>query len=150
MPPQDLDDLTLAARDGLPDDLLHLRKKYPRETWAGHANLGEWVQFWLGRHGIFRNLGTMMNDGCAQLQGRQISVGEFNPWFAPRLEFFLGHLDLHHRIEEFHIFPAFARAEPALQRGFALLESDHQEIHVLVDNLQEAAARLAAAEADND
>jgi len=151
MPPSNSDNFSLASREGLPDDLLGLRQKYPRDTWAGHANLGEWVRFWLERHGIFRELGAMMNDGCAQLQGQQISAGDFNPWFTPRLEFFFGHLDLHHRIEEFHIFPAFARAEPALQRGFTLLESDHQEIHVLVDNLQEAAARLVAAgEADGD
>jgi len=144
MPRSTPNNLTLATRNGLPDDPLRLREKYPRDTWTGHANLGEWVQFWLERHGVFRELGAMMNDACAQLQNQQISVGEFDPWFTPRLEFFFGHLDLHHRIEEFHIFPAFARAEPALQHGFTLLESDHQEIHLLVDALQEAATRLAA------
>ena len=145
MPRSPSDDLALAARNGLPDDLLLLLRKYPRDSWTGHANLGEWVRFWLERHGIFRELGAMMNDACTQLLGQRISAGEFSPWFGPRLEFFFGHLDLHHRIEEFHIFPAFARAEPALRHGFTLLESDHQEIHLLVDNLQEAAARLAAA-----
>lgn len=150
-PPSTSNDLALASRHGLPGDLLRLREKYPRDTWTGHANLGEWVCFWLERHGIFRELGAMMNDACAQLLDQQISAGEFNPWFGPRLEFFFGHLDLHHKIEEFHIFPAFARAEPALQRGFTLLESDHQEIHLLIDSLQEAAARLAnAGEAASD
>lgn len=146
IPPSKSDEFTLAARNGLPEDLLHLRAKYPRDTWTGNENLGEWVQFWLGRHGMFRELGAMMTDACEQLQGERISAGEFVPWLTPRLEFFFGHLDLHHKIEEFHIFPAFARAEPALQRGFTLLESDHQEIHVLVDALQAATTRLVAAE----
>ena len=140
------DKIALATRDGLPDDLLRLRQKYPRETWPGHANLGEWVRFWLDRHGMFRELGTMINDACEQLQGGRISIDEFKPWFASRLEFFFGHLDLHHRIEEFHIFPVFAKAEPALQHGFTLLESDHEAIHTLVDNMQIAATQLLAPE----
>jgi len=141
----DLDDHTLGIRSGLPDDLLRLRAKYPRESWPGHANLGEWVQFWLSRHGIFRDVGAMLDTGCAQMLDGQLVIGEFRPWFMPRLQFLLGHLDLHHRIEEFHIFPAFARAEPGLAQGFALLEADHDVIHRLVDALTDAAAGLAKA-----
>lgn len=138
-------DLSLAIRSGLPDDLLGLRSKFPREAWPGHANLGEWTQFWLSRHRMFRDLDAMLSDACDKLQGGEIGIGEFTPWFLPRLEFLLGHLDLHHKIEEFHIFPAFARAEPMLERGFVLLESDHQEIHALTDAMQSAAAQLSNA-----
>ena len=88
----------------------------------------------------------MINDACEQLQGGRISIDEFKPWFAPRLEFFFGHLDLHHKIEEFHLFPVFARTEPRLQHGFTLLESDHQAIHALVDNLHNAITPLLAPE----
>jgi hemerythrin-like domain-containing protein len=140
------DNFALAARHGLPDDLLRLRLKYPRDTWSGHANMGEWVQFWLERHRMFRELGTMLTDACEQLQSGRVSAGELAPWFAPRLEFLLGHLDLHHRIEEYHLFPVFAKAEPALHHGFTLLEGDHRAIHTLVDALQGSAARLAAAD----
>lgn len=146
MPQAGPDDLRLGTRAGLPDDLLRLRRKYPRDTWPGHANLGEWVQFWLERHGMFREVGAMLSDACEQMQEGRISAAELAPWFAPRLEFFLGHLDLHHRIEEFHIFPAFAKAEPALQQGFSLLEGDHRAIHALVDSLQGSAARLPTAD----
>ena len=145
MPQSPSDNFALAERQGLPDDLLRLRQKYPRDTWPGHANLGEWVQFWLERHRMFRELGAMLADACEQLQGGRISAGELAPWFAPRLEFLLGHLDLHHRIEEYHLFPVFAKAEPTLQHGFSLLESDHRAIHTLVDVLQGSTARLVAA-----
>lgn len=137
---------TLAARDGLPDDLLRLCRKYPRENWSTHANLGAWVQFWLDRHRMFRELDAMLTAACQHLQDGEIGIGEFSPWFAPRLEFLFGHLDLHHKIEEFHLFPVFVKAEPVLSRGFTLLESDHQAIHELVDGLQEAANRLLAPE----
>jgi hemerythrin-like domain-containing protein len=147
------DQLALATRDGLPDDLLQLRHKYPRDVWPGHANLGDWVRFWLDRHRMFRDLGAMLTDACEQLHGARIGIAEFEPWFTPRLEFFFGHLDLHHKIEEFHLFPVFAKAEPVLEHGFALLESDHLAIHALVDTMQEAATRLLAdtsADADKD
>lgn len=144
------DNLALATRDGLPDDLLQLRNRYPRDVWPGHANLGEWVQFWLDRHRMFRELGAMLTDASEQLQGERLGLEEFKPWFTPRLEFFFGHLDLHHKIEEFHLFPVFAKAEPVLETGFALLESDHQAIHALVDTMQEAATRLLADDSGAD
>jgi hemerythrin-like domain-containing protein len=147
MPQSQENIFALAARNGLPDDLLRLCKKYPRDTWDAHANLGDWVRFWLDRHRMFREVDTMITDGCQQLQGGQISIGDFSPWFAPRLEFLFSHLDLHHKIEEFHLFPVFAKAEPVLSHGFTLLEADHQAIHKLVDGLQEAASRLLAPDA---
>lgn len=145
MPPANSNDASPAERSGLPAELLHLRKIYPRETWAEHANLGEWARFWLSRHAMFREVDAMLTEGCGRLQAQTIGVGEFTPWLVPRLNFLFGHLDLHHQIEEHHIFPAFARAEPGLQRGFDLLESDHRAIHTLVDAVQAAATRLVAA-----
>ncbi len=149
MPEIPSNNLALGERNGLPDDLLRLRAKYPRDVWNGHANLGAWVQFWLERHGMFRKLGAALSDACEQLQGRHIELNQFTPWFAPRSEFLLGHLDLHHRIEEFHLFPVFAQAEPALNHGFALLESDHQAIHILVDTFQGTSERLMATSVDD-
>lgn len=140
MPDLHLDRLALGTRNGLPDELLRLREKHPRETWSGHVNLGEWVQFWLSRHAIFRDVGAMLDAGFAQLAENRATVDEFRPWFAPRLQYLLGHLDLHHRVEEFHIFPAFTRAEPSLVHGFALLEADHEVIHALVDTVTATSA----------
>ena len=145
MTPSNFTETALGERNGLPDDLLRLRQAYPRDAWPGHANLGEWTQFWLSRHGIFRDLDAMLTGACEKLQAGQVGIDEFTPWFMPRLEFLFGHLELHHNIEEFHIFPAFARAEPSLAHGFTLLEADHAAIHVLTDAMQKAAAQLANA-----
>ena len=130
------DNFSLNDRDGLPQDLLQLCVKYPRESWDKHPNLGERVQFWLSRHEMFRDIIAMLEDSCQKLNDNLIDVEEFSQWFIPRLSFLLNHLDLHHKVEEFHLFPIFSKAEPKLIHGFSILESDHQSIHLSADNLK--------------
>ena len=127
---------SLDNRDGLPQDLLQLCVKYPRESWDKHPNLGERVQFWLSRHEMFREIIMMLEDCCQKLGNNLIDVEEFPQWFIPRLSFLLNHLDLHHKVEELHLFPIFAAAEPKLIHGFSILESDHQSIHLSADDLK--------------
>jgi hemerythrin-like domain-containing protein len=127
---------SLNDREGLPQDLLQLCVKYPRESWNIHPNLGERAKFWLSRHEMFREVIMMLEKSCQKLSGDLISVEEFSQWFIPRLSFLLNHLDLHHEVEEFHLFPIFAAAEPKLMYGFSILESDHQSIHLSADSLK--------------
>ena len=51
---------SLNDREGLPQDLLQLCIKYPRESWNIHPNLGERAKFWLSRHEMFREVIMML------------------------------------------------------------------------------------------
>jgi hypothetical protein len=119
----------LASRDGLPDDLRYLVERYPREGWAGHANLGGMAQFWLERHAMFREIGGMLTQSLGDYREGRLEAQPFASFFVPRLQFFLQQLHGHHQIEDMHYFPVFVRAEVGLRRGFALLDSDHHVIH---------------------
>lgn len=138
-----LPDLALTTRDGLPDELCSLLRRHPRESWPERAGWGDWAQFWLERHDIFRALDTALKEACQHLLDRTIDTERFRQWALPRLNMQIGHLDLHHQVEEFHIFPAFAAVEPSLERGYALLEADHAVIHPCLPRLHEAGAALA-------
>lgn len=140
----------LNRRAGLPDHLCGLLRQFPREAWPAHDALGDWSQFWLERHDIFRQLSAALQDGCRQLLERRVDAERFRQWALPRLDMYVGHLDLHHQIEEFHVFPAFAALEPALQRGYALLEADHGVIHPCLPRLHEAGQALAQPPQGND
>jgi len=130
--------LDLHTRDGWPDDLRILVEKYPRDVWRTHANLGELAQFWLERHADFRRLGATLDSAAADLREGRLAHDQFGPFFAPRLQLFLGHLEGHHQIEDFSFFPVFRAADARLAHGFDVLEGDHQTIHAEMQRVAEA------------
>jgi len=135
----------LLSRKGLPDDLRVLLARYPRDTWEGHHNLGELAQFWLGRHGMFRELGAGLADGAVAFRESKIEAEPFFGWLAPRFNFFLGELHTHHMVEDEHYFPRFRAADARLARGFDILDADHVAIDRYIHALAEAGGSLDAA-----
>jgi len=141
----DAESLALASRSGWPEDMRHLIARYPREQWDGHANLGSMARFWLSRHAMFRELAGMLSGITADFRGGKLPMAEFPGLFAPRLQFMLQQLDLHHYIEDHHHFPVFRAADERLARGFDVLENDHGAIHADMERAAEAANRLLRA-----
>jgi hypothetical protein len=145
------EDTGLLVRAGLPDDLRFLVEKYPREDWQAHRNIHGMAGMWLQRHDMFRDMGKMLTGGIADYREGRLTAKEFAGWFAPRLNFLLGNLDGHHRIEDEVYFPKFAEAENRLKRGFDILDGDHHQIHeVLESNADTANAFLRALQENED
>ncbi len=143
--------LELERRARLPEDLRFLADKYPREDWRAHRNVHGMASMWLQRHDMFRELGGILSAAIGDYRENRTTAAEFASFFAPRLNFFLGNLDGHHNIEDQHYFPAFARAEPRLKRGFDILDLDHHAIHEALEaNAETANAFLQALHGDND
>jgi iron-sulfur cluster repair protein YtfE (RIC family) len=147
----DTEALTLARRNGWPDDLRHLIARFPREQWQGHANLGEMARFWLSRHDMFRELAGMIQEIETQFRAGALAAEQFPRVFVPRLQFMLSQLDLHHQIEDYHHFPLFRAADERLARGFDVLEGDHHAIHADMEKTADTAnALLRALGGDGD
>lgn len=132
-------DADIGRRAGLPEDLLFLVEKYPRETWQAHENVAGMAAFWLQRHAMFREVGGLLTDIIADYREGRQTAPEFARRFAPRLQHFLGELDGHHNVEDHHYFPVFAAAERRLVRGFEILDADHHAIHAALERNAEAA-----------
>lgn len=132
-------DLSLSLRDGLPDDLKVLLRDLPRADWPGHPGFAGLVQFWLDRHGMFRQLLDLLQTDQRALADRKIDAKAY----APRLSRFgstlLGELHGHHQIEDQHYFPRLARFDARLQRGFDLLDADHHAMDAALHDLAEGA-----------
>jgi iron-sulfur cluster repair protein YtfE (RIC family) len=137
--------LALDRRTGWPADLRVLLEQHPRATWPSHPNLGALCQFWLERHAMFRQLAEALAQGADSLREAKVEAAEFQPWFTPRMRFFLQQLHHHHLIEDHNYFPVFMRAEKRLARGFQVLEADHGVIDGAIRELASASDGLLAA-----
>jgi hypothetical protein len=137
--------LDLDRRTGWPEDLRVLLDQHPRETWPSHPNLGALCRFWLERHAMFRELARSLAMGAGALSESKVDAGEFQPWFAPRMQFFLQQLHHHHLIEDHNYFPVFMAAETRLVRGFEVLEADHGTIDAAIRALAGASDALLGA-----
>lgn len=144
------DTLALAQRQGWPPELCVLIERYPREVWTGHRNLGETAQFWLQRHGMFRDVGRALDDATTQFRDGRLSAADYPRWFVPRLQFFLQNLEGHHQIEDHHYFPVFRTADNRLTRGFVVLENDHEALHANIGRSVETANDMLRALAGSD
>jgi hemerythrin-like domain-containing protein len=99
---------------------------------------------------MFRELGGVLTNVIADYREGKLTAPQFAQFFAPRLNFFLGQLDGHHRIEDDHYFPVFANAEKRLKRGFDILDADHHTIHEGLERNAETANAFLRALQDTD
>ena len=137
--------LSLSTRTALPEGFAFLLAEFPRAVWEGHPNNGQWCQFWLQRHQMFREYATALTDACEQLADGKIEAQAFHEWFVPRVNFHFGEIDSHHKVEEHHYFPALAQADEKMRRGIDLLESDHRVVHDLLHGAYGSIVALDAA-----
>ena len=137
--------LTVDVRNGLPDELLELLRKYPRDQWANDARLHGLAEGWLQRHNLFRELSVLTGGMTTDLREGRTSPTTFLPLFQRRMGLLLGELDRHHHVEDDYYFPTFAAAAPKLQKGFDILDNDHGVIQGAIYSLGTASRELIAA-----
>jgi hypothetical protein len=119
--------LDLDHRRGWPADLRILLDRHPRDAWPSQRSAD--VQFWLEVHDHFRHdcieLETLAED---YREGRK-TARELAVIAGSRLRALVANLHGHHRVEDFHYFPAYRAADRRLAAGFDVLENDHGELH---------------------
>ncbi len=131
--------LALSHRDGLPDALRVLVEAFPRADWSAHANFGEMIQFWMQRHAMFRQLTLVLREDAQ----KYFDQGMIFDHYAQRLSHYggtlLNQLHGHHQIEDAHYFPRLIQLDARLEKGFELLEADHEAMDGLLHGMADAA-----------
>jgi iron-sulfur cluster repair protein YtfE (RIC family) len=123
----------LATRTGLPDALRVLVEELPREVWESHANFDALTRFWLDRHLMFRKVLGQLLDGNRAYLDAAADPRRYAQETSHYAGFLLNQLHGHHQIEDHHYFPQLQGLDPRLEKGFALLDSDH---HALDGHIQ--------------
>jgi hypothetical protein len=134
--------LTADSNEGWSRELLFLLERHPRATWptARSAN----VAFWLDLHArLRRDCAGLRAAGDDYLRARD-TPAQLAAVAGPRLRGLVAAMQGHHQIEDHEYFPAFRRTEPALARGFDLLEAEHAALLRDVDAALAALAELRA------
>ncbi len=148
----DMTDLALATRAGLPDALRVLLARYPRPDWPAHPQFDGLTRFWLERHLSLRRLHGLLAAETEALLDRATDPREAAGRLAGLGNRFLGDLTGHHQVEDHHYFPLLRAQDARLEAGFDLLDADHDAIHDGVRTLAERANAtlqgLAATPAD--
>lgn len=121
--------LHLHHRLGLPEDQRFLLATHPRDRWHAVAHLAGAASAWLHFHAGFRRGGEALSDLIETVRKGDLPAPLFKARFASASSAFLSGLEGHHGIEDGHYFPMFRKAEPRLQHGFEILDSDHAAIH---------------------
>ncbi len=127
--------LKLGERAGMPDELLFLTRKHPRESWRPNPGLAGTGEFWLANHDFFRQITARIASELQQIQEKGETTYQTTPMLNQYLGRLLSGLDGHHNVEDHHYFPAFQRAEPRLVRAFEILDADHDMIHHAIDEM---------------
>jgi hemerythrin-like domain-containing protein len=141
----------LETRTGWSAELLFILEKYPREAWPDHVNIAGMARFWLDIHDGFRRAGEALRGSTSEFREGLVTPEHFRASYARRLQIFLTHLEGHHNIEDYQMFPIFNAAEPRLMKGFDILERDHGVIHTAMERMAESAnVFMRTPAADND
>lgn len=96
-----------------------------------YGSMGQHMQYF---HDNFRRTWTLLSTACEQ---RRRPAGLTNHQFLSTGLQFVRHLEMHHGIEEAHVFPMLARKMPEFAAGppTAELLRQHREIHTGMDGL---------------
>ncbi|MEM8632057.1 MAG: hemerythrin domain-containing protein [Pseudomonadota bacterium] len=135
----DLTGTNLRTRTGLPDALSVLRDEFPRTGWQEHENFGQMVQFWMNRHVMFRDLMERLRSDAEKALDGPPDFESYAPQLSRYGGFFLQELHSHHSVEDHHYFPQLVGLDARIARGFDILDSDHKELHGLLDGFAESA-----------
>jgi hypothetical protein len=77
--------LTVDVRNGLPDELLELLRKFPRDQWVTDARLHGLAEGWLQRHNLFRELSSLIGGMTTDLREGRTSPTTFLPTIVLRM-----------------------------------------------------------------
>ena len=126
----------------LPDEMRFLLDRYPREDWPDHPGFAEKTRHWLGAHHMFRRVAERVRLDTQEVLNKDIALGDY----VGRLSYFGGNLvnnlHGHHGWEDHSYFPELSAADPRFDAGLELLEQDHADLDVVLDDITRKANRV--------
>ena len=136
-----LDTYTI-REDDMPQDMRFLLDQYPRDAWDAHPGFKEKTRHWLGAHRMFRRVAERVRLDAEALLDKGMSLDDY----AGRLSYYggnlVGNLHGHHGWEDHSYFPELSAADPRFDAGLEVLEKDHADLDLVLDDFTRQANRV--------
>ena len=132
---------TIRAHD-MPASMRLLLETYPRDAWEAHPGFKEKTRNWLGAHQMFRRVAERVRLETEAVLEKDIGVRDY----VGRLSYYGGslvrNLNGHHGWEDHSYFPELSAADPRFDAGLELLEQDHADLDLVLDDMIRKANRV--------
>lgn len=128
--------------DDMPDEMRVLLDTYPRNAWETHPGFKEKTRHWLGAHRMFRRVARQVRLDTEAALNRDADLHSYVGRLSHYGGNLIGNLHGHHGWEDLSYFPELSAADPRFDNGLALLEQDHADLEVILDDITRKANRL--------
>lgn len=126
----------------MPEEMRHLLDVYPRDEWELHPGFKEKTMHWLGAHQMFRRVAEQLRKDTETVLNKDLALEDY----VERLSYFGGNLVSnlhgHHGWEDHSYFPELSAADPRFDAGLELLEQDHADLDVVLEDVTRRANRV--------
>ncbi|MGV6849095.1 MAG: hemerythrin domain-containing protein [Marinibacterium sp.] len=137
-----LDTTYTLRKTDMPEELHFLLGTYPRDTWEVHPGFKDKTRQWLGAHQSFRALAERVRLDTELVLDKDMALDDY----AARLSFLggrlVGNLHGHHSWEDHSYFPELAAADPRFDTGLEVLEKDHADLDLVLNDFTRQANRV--------
>ncbi len=127
--------------DAMPSEMQVLLNSYPRDSWDAHPGFKEKTQQWLRAHQMFRRLSEAVRLDTEAFLDRDLSVEDYAGRLAQRGNALIGNLHGHHTWEDRSYFPELSAADARFDVGLEILEKDHADLDLVLDDFTRLANR---------
>ena len=128
-------------QDAMPSEMQTLLRTYPRDSWDAHPGFMDKTKQWMRAHEGFRYLASSVRGDTERFLDKTMDVEDYATRLAYRGNILIGNLHGHHTWEDRSYFPELSAADPRFDRGLEILEKDHAELDVVLDDFTRIANR---------
>lgn len=136
-----LDTYTIRETD-MPEEMRFLLQTYPRDTWDGHPGFREKTRHWLGAHRMFRRVAERIRLDTQAVLNKEIAIDDYAGRLSNLGGNLVANLHGHHGWEDRSYFPELAAADPRFNAGLELLEQDHLDLDIVLDDMTRKSNRV--------
>ncbi len=128
-------------KDDMPSEMQSLLREYPRDTWTEHPGFRDKTRQWMAAHRMFRQLSRTVREDTEKFLNKDISDEDYRARISYRGNILVGNLHGHHGWEDHSYFPELSAADSRFDIGLEILENDHENLDIVLDNFTTSANR---------